>query len=41
MNELMNRVATNLENVHGKPGQLREFENCQNFMENSGKFEFL
>ena len=26
---------------HGKPGKLREFENCQNLRENSGKFELL
>ena len=24
-----------------KPGKLREFENCQNFKERSGKFEFF
>ena len=32
-----NRVATNLENMENS-GKLK---NCQNFRENSGKFEFL
>ena len=26
---------------HGKPGKLREFENCQNLRENSGKSELF